>query len=67
MANEEEQLKFLFELAKHQGAVVNPTTDGGHLIVCQRSFLQEILNKKPDQEFFVILIKGSKNNDRKGD
>lgn len=64
---EADQIKFLMELSKHQGAACNPTTDGGYIIVLQRSFLQNMLDKHIGQEQFVILLKKPNKSERKGD
>jgi hypothetical protein len=50
-----EAVDFMLEMLERKGAAVSTVKDG-HVILFKRSFLEELLAKKPEQERFMIFL-----------
>jgi hypothetical protein len=56
MSDDDKGVEFLLKLLETQGAAVSTVKDG-HIILFTRKMIQEMLDKNPTQEKFIIFLK----------
>jgi len=56
MSDDDKGVEFLLKLLETQGAAASTVKDG-HIILFTRKMIQEMLDKNPAQEKFIIFIK----------
>jgi hypothetical protein len=52
----DDAVQFLLKTLETQGAAVSTVKDG-HIVLFTRKMLQEMMDKNPDQEKFIIFLK----------